>query len=218
MRKLLSLLLAAVCVMSLWGCGKSAAPQEEVAVSTTETTTMIATEQIMQFYEEFLAGERSIKSKSGYTHHIDGNFYGDHKGRYAYFDVNGDGIPELHVKGGLYQIFSCVNGELVFWIGFPNTAKLLNSGAILNENAEDKEYRIAYYYTVLDSYGNEQSRINLKKLYPNQNGAYDETSEYWFGSEELSMEEWDARTEKYFSIGSDKIKWIDYVPAKTSEN
>jgi|GEM_PF-1373117 len=46
MKKLLSLLLAAVCVMTLWGCGKSAAPQEVSAVSTTaETTTMTTMEQ-----------------------------------------------------------------------------------------------------------------------------------------------------------------------------
>ena len=183
--KLLSLLLLAICPLTLWSCAKSEVPQA------------------MKLYEEFLAGQRSVRLNNEYAVFAENKWI-----RYAFFDMNKDGIPELHVRGnGTYSILTCRDGELVIWASPNYYAEPLNNGAIFS--MRDEGFSIQYHYIEYDFYGNEQLRIDFGKARPNDKGVYDENSNCYFEDEEVSMQEWNALTEKYFAIGSDKIEWIN---------
>ena len=186
--KLLSLLLFTTCLLTLWSCTKSEIPQA------------------LKLYEEFLVGQRNARLNNGYAVFAENEWI-----RYAFFDMNKDGIPELHVRGnGTYSILTCRDGELVVWASPDYYAEPLNNGAILS--MRDEGFSIQYHYIEYDFSGNEQVRIDFGKARPNDKGVYDENSAYYFEDKQVSKEEWDALTEKYFSIGSDKIEWINVEP------
>ena len=213
--------LALLCLLA--GCGSAGAgpvAMKDTTAQTTEQTTITVTkEQAMRLYEEFLAGKRDAKFQPPYNGEvcIDTLFTGDEWDRYAFFDMNDDGVPELHIRSshGIYDIITCKGDELTVW-GCPgHYAEPLNNGAILvTRHSADGS---SYAYIEYDFYGNEQLRINFAKgLIPsliNGKYVYDENIGYWFEGEQVSMEEWDALTEPYFSIGSDKIEWIDVAPS-----
>ena len=220
MKKRCTLFIVAICLLTLWGCTEM--PQETSTITTTITTTVVPIEQIMKLYEDFLSGEQRVNDQTGYTIHADSIFMRDNgdpsydefakRYTYAYFDMNGDDIPELHVRGVGYVILTYASGELIVWCSFGPAVKPLNNGAVLNELYSAEQSRISYYYLTLDFYGNVQQRVDFRKVNSNRDDIYDETSEYWFGDKEVSKEEWEALTEPYLSIGSDKIEWIEYKP------
>ena len=188
--------LVAICLSILWGC--TMVPQKS------------AMKQAMKFYEEFLASNRNAKLMYE-GNLVDADFSSLKWIRYAHFDMNGDGIPELHiVANGIYRILSCRDGELVVWAAPGIDAKPLENGAVLG--TRDEGYCIRYWYEEYDFSGNVQLRIDFGIAGPNDKGEYDENSAYYFEDEQVSKEQWDTLTEPYFSIGSDKIEWIDVEP------
>jgi len=162
----------------------------------------------VKLYDEFLRGERSVELGDAKVR-IGDIFRGDEWDRYALFDMNGDGIPELHVRSsGPYEIISYRDGELVPWESFWSYSKPLNNGALLSERPGGANSTIAYAYSVFDSYGSEQLCVRFEKANPNDDGAYDENSDYFFEDVKVSMDEWNALTGKYLSVGSDEIEWM----------
>jgi len=130
---------------------------------------------------------------------------GDGGDKYAFFDMNGDGIPELHVQfSGYYYIFSCINGEAVVWRILPLESKLLNNGAILEARDSESYWMKQYAYIVLDRFGNRQLSIEFATYRLSD----DEETVYLYEDKQVSKKEWETLTEPYFSIGSDKIEWI----------
>ena len=196
MKKQIGLFLVAILLMTLWGCKKPEDPQSEL-------------EQAMELYEEFLSGKRNAKWE-GEDFSIDKiPKVGAGWDKYAFFDMNGDGIPELHIRfSGYYYIFSCKNGEIFVFTILPLESKLLNNGAILKAWDSESHWMKQYAYVVLDCFGNEQLNIDFAthKL------SDDDETVYLYKDKEVSKEEWNTLTEKYFSIGSDQIEWIDVVP------
>jgi len=223
MKKQIIVLLIAIFLITLCSCEKLEALLDKSTVASTtvvETNMQDELNRAMQLYKEFLGGKHSVTDREGYTLYIENFFIGtydrpdDYKECYAYYDMNGDGIPELHVKGVVYGILSCINSELVFWSCFGRGAKPLNSGAIFYEGHEDERpaydcIRTSCYYMELDFYGQEKSRVSFVKIQSEDERV---NSVWYFGNEEVSKEEWNTLTEPYFSIGSDKVEWIEYVP------
>jgi len=219
--------LALLCLLA--GCGSAGASSvameatttQTMAQTTEQTTIAVTMEQALLLYQEFLAGERSAKTRNENTRYgeevcIDDIFLGDGGDRYAFFDVNGDGIPELHVHRMDYTILTCEDGELLAWGDFHHMSKLLNNGDILLKRLPGAGYNVSYDYIELDLNGNEQSRIGFARSMPhmiNDELIFDENSHYWFEGKEVSMEEWDTLTEKYLSVGSVEIEWIDIAPS-----
>ena len=197
MKKLLSLLLALI-VLFLWGCSRKSTPQQK--------------ENAISMYQEFLAGRRSLEDQNEKGEvNIDDIFIGDGWDRYAFFDVNGDGIPELHIHRTAYYILACEDDGLHIWGSFPSSSKLLSSGDILIERLPGAGYYVSYDFIDLDLDSNEQSRIEFARAMPhmlNDEPIFDESSKYWFEGKEVSMEEWNILTEKYLSIAPAEIEWI----------
>jgi len=194
MKKLLSLCLTTIFLFILWGCGKQPTPLERA----------------MSLYQEFLASDHPQESEGAI-------FYKNEWLRYAFFDMNGDGIPELHLRTLFYyDILTCRNGELCVWKSLNTVAEPLNNGAVLITRTDLDNFS-GYTYIEYDFLGNETLRIDFgessKHFFNDDGWIYASTSYYYFEGEEVSKEEWDTLTEPYFSIGSDKIEWIDVEPS-----
>ena len=83
----------------------------------------------------------------------------DLKTYYALFDMNDDGIPELHLRpivGGSYVVFTYLDGQIVLWHDGPDYESPLNNGVILYERNGAAPTHINYYYLVLDSDGSQR--------------------------------------------------------------
>lgn len=116
-------------------------------------------------YDNFLAGSINAQDlkheiSDGVVTIKDISLEPDLKTYYALFDMNGDGIPELHLRpitGGSYAIFTYFDGQITLWHDGPDYESPLNNGAILYERDGAAPTHINYYYLVLDSDGNKIS-------------------------------------------------------------
>ena len=202
MKKPLSLLLTAILLLIMWGCNKQHAPLQESFSKTNDL------DHALELYNEFLMGERTAKPKKGdYEISINDIFFGNEWNewnKYAMFDMNGDGIPELHIRSvSFYEIFTYKEEALISWSGFMSRSAPLNNGAVLTVRHGGANSTTTYFYQEFDFNGNERMRVDFDSAESNEGIPV-----YFFENTEVSKKEWDALTEKYLSIGSDKIEWI----------
>lgn len=111
--------------------------------------------------------------------------------KYSYFDSNGDGIPELHVKSSkYYYILTVKNNNLQIWKDLSDQYYVaLNNGTFLKYypiNAFDK---IEYDFIIYNFMGDEKWKLNFYK-----------TSEdkYFFSDVEVTKDQWDMLTKQFF--------------------
>lgn len=177
-----------------------------------------AFEEALAAYKKFLAGSMNAQDlkqeiSDGVVKIKDISLEPDFKTYYAIFDMNGDGIPELHLRpvvGGSYLIFTYLDGQIVLWHSGPDYESPLNNGAILYERDGAAPTHINYYYLVLDSNGNETSKVNFSKYHSVDDSGKTESAEYdvfMMEDKEVSEEEWNSLTKDYLSNSSDLIVW-----------
>lgn len=177
-----------------------------------------ASEEALAAYKKFLAGSinaQDLKQEisDGVVKIKDISLEPDFKTYYALFDMNGDGIPELHLRpvvGGSYLIFTYLDGQIVLWHSGPDYESPLNNGAILYERDGAAPTHINYYYLVLDSNGNETSKVNFSKYHSVDESGKTESADYdvfMMEDKEVSKEEWNSLTKDYLSNSSDLIVW-----------
>ncbi len=241
LKKTLFLLLSSIFLFALYACGQNSVstPSTTAASSTPSVSAMVTANPVqpsdnsspqvsddvpsgyndaLAAYNNFLAG--SIKAQDSKHEISDGavnikdiSLEPDLKTYYALFDMNGDGIPELHLRpivGGSYAIFTYLNGQIVLWHEGPDYESPLNNGAILYERDGAAPTHINYYYLVLDSDGNEISRVYFSKYHSVDEIGLNESNDYdvfIYEDKEVSKDEWDSLTNEYFSISSDLIIW-----------
>lgn len=175
-------------------------------------------EEALAAYKKFLAGSMNAQDlkqeiSDGVVKIKDISLEPDFKTYYALFDMNGDGIPELHLRpvvGGSYLIFTYLDGQIVLWHSGPDYESPLNNGAILYERDGAAPTHINYYYLVLDSNGNETSKVNFSKYHSVDDSGKTESAEYdvfMMEDKEVSEEEWNSLTKDYLSNSSDLIVW-----------
>jgi hypothetical protein len=239
LKKTLSILLSSVSLLAFCACGQSsvssppttaASPAPNVTV--TENPAQPSAESSPQAsddvssayndalatYNNFLAGNieaQDLKHEisDGVVNIKDISLEPDLKTYYALFDMNGDGIPELHLRpivGGSYAIFTYLDGEIVLWHEGSDYESPLNNGAILYERDGAAPTHINYYYLVLDADGNEISKVYFAKYHSVDESGLNESTDYdvfIFEDKDVSKEEWDALVNEYLSIPSDLIIW-----------
>lgn len=177
-----------------------------------------AFEEALAAYKKFLAGSMNAQDlkqeiSDGVVKSKDISLEPDFKTYYALFDMNGDGIPELHLRpvvGGSYLIFTYLDGQIVLWHSGPDYESPLNNRAILYERDGAAPTHINYYYLVLDSNGNETSKVNFSKYHSVDDSGKTESAEYdvfMMEDKEVSEEEWNSLTKDYLSNSSDLIVW-----------
>lgn len=131
----------------------------------------------------------------------------------ALFDMNGDGVPELHLRpiaGGGYAIFTYSNGQVVLWHCGPDYESPLNNGAILYEREGAAPTHTNYYYAVLNTNGDELSRVDFAKYHSVDGSGQHESAGYdvfTFENRAVSEDAWNSMTQEYLSIKSDLIIW-----------
>ena len=165
----------------------------------------------VQAYHEFLRGERSVSNEDIYQLITP---TGEPERRYAswycIWDVNGDGIPELHFcTGREYTIYTYKNDEMQWFHGFfsdPTQYVLLESGAFMYVYSRWDVIR-GYYYFELNEQGEVINELNFACIDPNENNGCDREDEceyeYEYEGVRYTKEEWFAKTEKYIFLNED---------------
>jgi len=177
-----------------------------------------AYDEALAAYKKFLAGSMNAQDlkheiSDGVVKIKDISLEPDFKTYYALFDMNGDGIQELHLRpvaGGSYLIFTYLDGQIVLWHSGPDYESPLNNGAILYERDGAAPTHINYYYLVLDSNGNETLKVNFSKYHSVDESGKTESADYdvfMMEDKEVSEEEWNSLTKDYLSNSSDLIVW-----------
>lgn len=171
--------------------------------------------ETQKLYDEFLQGENKAIFKENvvsihdiiYEYSVESDDL-----HYAYFDMNGDSIPELHLKSPIfYLILTSTNEELTLWHEASPYSSPLNNGSILYERSDGAPSHISYKYSVFDFYGNVVLENVFEKYNPNPAGIYDENSDCFFEEVEVSKNDWDVLTKKYLEVGTELIEWNEYV-------
>lgn len=193
-------------------------PSSDNNESSSKSDESPAYEEALAAYNKFLAGSMNAQDlkqeiSDGVVKIKDISLEPDFKTYYALFDMNGDGIPELHLRpvvGGSYLIFTYLDGQIVLWHSGPDYESPLNNGAILYERDGAAPTHINYYYLVLDSNGNETSKVNFSKYHSVDESGKTESADYdvfMMEDKEVSEEEWNSLTKDYLSNSSDLIVW-----------
>ena len=172
-------------------------------------------EDVWKVYENFLNGNLEVE-EGEYRITINEIFDFDREeilnyNQYALFDINEDGIPELHVRSvRCYYILTYKDDELAIWHTYTPYNYPLNNGAIFYMRPGGAPTHINYAYEVCDFDGNLVFRVDFSR--------YDEFEEenlkgdalFIFDGVEVSKEDWDLLTEEYFAVGADLIEWQVY--------
>jgi len=130
--------------------------------------------------------------------------------QYAFFDMNGDAIPELHLRltlGATYSIFTYANGQVELWHMETGYCSPLNNRAIRYERPGGGPPHTNYQYIVLDFWGNEVYRIAFFKYNPFVSENVEYPAIYNFNGADVDEETWESLAGQYLSIGSDLIEW-----------
>ena len=234
LKKSLCLLLLSACLFTFCACGKNAgtagpssaspSPSAANAVQPTDSGTPQASDEsqakddAIAAYKKFLAGNMDAQDakkeiSDGVVQMKDISLAPDLKTYYAIFDMNNDGIPELHLRpvtGGSYAVFTYLDGKIVLWHNGPDYESPLNNGAILYQRDGAAPTHTNYYYLVLDADGNETSKVSFAKYHSTDKNGSSESADYdvfTFEDKEVTKEKWDSLTKEYFSIPSDQSVW-----------
>jgi hypothetical protein len=126
---------------------------------------------------------------------------------FALFDVNGDGIPELHTRSDFYDVFSYQDGQLVrlYTSGvnlMDGSVTALDNGGIFSvHDSTGTEYQ----YTTFDPDG---KATTISFFDPNDSsGKYP----YYFNDKEVSKKDYDNLTKEYIALSKKpaSIQWHD---------
>ncbi len=239
LKKTLSLLLLSAFLIALNACGQDSTSTPATTDASPTSSAMVpenssqlsdsgspqtsddgssAKNDALAAYNKFLAGSidaQDLKNEisDGVVTIKDISLEPDFKTYYALFDMNGDGIPELHLRpivGGSYAVFTYLDGQIVLWHDGPDYESPLNNGAILYERDGAAPTHINYYYLVLDSDGNEISKVYFSKYHSVDESGLTESADYdvfMFEDKEVSEDEWNSLTTEYLSNSSDLIVW-----------
>jgi hypothetical protein len=169
-----------------------------------------------ELYNEFLRGEITALDESGEAKHLDGGYAKvlSDKAYHCFIDMNGDGVEELCVENPHTNMFffTVKEGKVYHWYTLPiSYTKLLNNGGFLYERPGAAPEHINYKYHELDVNGEIEFSIEFSWW---DDYIYWETGKHYpviyeIDGVEVSKEEYEEKTSKYFGIGSDKIVWYD---------
>lgn len=174
--------------------------------------------EVLQAYEEFIAGERKI---AGW--HIDklaiptGEPDSRYRTIYAITDSVRDGIPNLHVRTSrVFLIFSYKEGE--FYAALTSESArtyyyVLKDGAFIKYVAFTGEDFFEYF--MLDSMGKKINRMSFRI-------KHSEEREYYINEVRCTKEEWEEKTGKYLTMDEDgwlleiknQVDWNVYCEAR----
>ncbi len=168
-------------------------------------------------YDQFLQGELGVYSDVYGVNEWESFWITDMKtgglepgvDQYALLDINGDGIPELHTRSYVYDIFTYQNDTVKHLCSTPaihmGDAYVLENGALLSyQNTTGTTYQ---YYTV-DSEGN-----TTAITFFDGEGTTGEVSNerFMFQNKDVSKDEFKELTKAFLSYKKTKLAWYAYT-------
>lgn len=127
--------------------------------------------------------------------------------RYSLFDVNKDGIPDLHITSLFYEIFTYKNGQVVRFYTAPSNIMNCQTYALENGAIFTKKVSTGYeyFYETVDS---DYTVSQIAFWYTES----DEYSSYSFNNKTVSKQEWSNLTKEYFDLSEKRadMKWYEY--------
>ena len=174
-------------------------------------------------YNAFLNGEGNAKItdvKNGEDtnqtisiHDLDAINGGSGIDRFALFDVNRDGIPELHTRSLTYHVFSYQDGRMVLRYEAPvnlmnGTVDVLENGALFTMQESTGKF---YEYAAFDSNGVDSIVRFSEPSSPDDQGVSEDVP-YVFMDREVSKEEYTRLTADYLALSKEpaSLTWADY--------
>ncbi len=174
-------------------------------------------------YSEFVEGKRIYEGEDlfTFTTPVEEQQYDMN---YFIVDSTGDGIPELHIRGQRYTIFTLKNNEMTILESFCASSAgryyLLKNGMIVYNAYVKNNTGSYYYYFMLDDSGNHVLKLSFGWEDFNNNCRFDNNDLYEFNGEVCTMEVWFEKTKEYLDIDDGKVlvrneaRWIAYCEAK----
>lgn len=168
--------------------------------------------QAMLAYQEFLEGRITVDGID-----IDnitvptGEPDRHYETKYAFFDCDRNGVPELHVNSArYYYIFQYKDETVQVYKNlspYPHYFTLQN-GAFISHRMGAGNKSDEYQYYIFDTFGREIFHIGFSKYDENGNGEYDEDDEYIFDNVKVTKEIWEDLTRQYLYEDEDGIEQI----------
>jgi hypothetical protein len=210
-RKTVISLIAIYAMFCLTGCDT---PKTEVLPMSdpVETTVDFGNECLnaVSAYTDFLLGKSAVTYNDSVIACDVLTEVGNHN-RFALFDINRDGIPEMHVRTSrFFGSFTFRGGEMVLVYEGSPYDNLLNDGAVLYVREGGAPPHVSYQYRTFDGDFNIEDNIDFEKHDTDENEIYDGSDEYYYRSEKISFEEWFSLTDAWLTTGADAVQWFDY--------
>lgn len=189
-----------------------------IAVAVCFLTNPITLKEPHSIYEQFLEGKITALDENKNAKLLKDYFLvkynAEEEYTYSYFDMTGDGSPELCVNNIPEMYFFTVkNGELYHWYTETNGySKLLNNGAFLMERHGAAPTHINYEYYELDKNASKKFSIAFSWWDKTTVGNEDYPEFYEINGKEVSKAEYEEKMKKYLTIGTDKIVWYGRKP------
>lgn len=174
----------------------------------------------MELYQEFLNGELSVDylgepldmdAVTIPTGEPDSSYFTKH----AYYDSDGDQVPELHIcSARYYYVLTCRDSELFVWKNLSPYPcyYALNDGAFISWD-QRAGYESATYYR-FDYDGTEKYTFGFSRYDIDNDYEWEETDKYNFNGEEVTREAWTELTAPYLDPEGgirediqDQIEW-----------
>lgn len=166
-----------------------------------------------EIYDNFLSGQIDaadqdrIHRNLSYYLNLDADSQ-ENNWDYAIYDMNGDEIPELLIRGRIsLYIFWIYNNELALWRSDVNYSKPLNNMALLYERSGGAPDHIDYMYIVPGYQGEDLYKIEFAKYSNWIVEGVDYGEKYFINNTEVTKGTYDSLSERFINIGDDKIEW-----------
>ena len=168
------------------------------------------TENAIKIYYEFLNGERVIEYEE--VEDLDIYYFAfgkeDFKNTevmYTFFDSNGDGIPDLHIKGMRdYQIFTSNGKDFTHWKTLDNYSYPLKNGTFFYKRS--RQIGAWYRCFFLNFKGDEVWNISFS----DEGAVWDDNTilqDFTYDFVDVPQEIWSTLTARYFEEASKVVEW-----------
>ncbi|MCM1026273.1 MAG: WG repeat-containing protein [Roseburia sp.] len=162
-----------------------------------------------RMYLEFLEGARSadgwdITEITVPTGEPEKRYFSE----YAFFDCDGDGLSELHIRSGKgYYVIDCEKDKLSLWGSFLPQTALLNNGDYLYLHIGGAPLHYDYKYFKVNDAGEEVWNLMFACYDADGDGQFGEGDSYFLEDKNISYEDWLELEGKYLEVGTDDVLW-----------
>lgn len=207
MKKLLSMLFVVALLCGCIGC--SSKPNQAQPYLLPDRSKSESYNTAIAAYNEFLNGIIAAQSdtKFIYINEMENSSLQSGINRFALFDMNKDGTPELHTEGHSYTIFSIRDGNVVQVYendaGFDSHFLLKKPALMSIKNSTGTTYR----YTTIDSM---LVSTTIEFFDPESDSA---NAPYYFNNVTVTKKQYDMLSKVYLELLQDPatVQWYTYT-------